>query len=69
MVVAPGFGGSVYEDSSGALGLKVQGLGCLGLLNGSWDLVTRVIIEVTILLTPIGVLITSLTKSHDPPSK
>ena len=38
------------------------------LLKGSWDLVTRVIIRVTILITPIKVLITLLTKSHDPPS-
>ena len=37
-------------------------------LKGSWDLVTRVIIRVTILVTPIKVLITLLTKSHDPPS-
>ena len=29
---------------------------------------SRVIIEVAILLTPIRVLITSLTTSHDPPS-
>ena len=39
------------------------------LLKGSWDLVTRVIIRVTILITPIQVLITLLTKSHDPPSR
>ena len=39
------------------------------LLKGSWDLVTRVIIRVTILITPIKVLITLLTKSHDPPSR
>ena len=38
------------------------------LLKGSWDLVTGVIIRVTILITPIKVLITLLTKSHDPPS-
>ena len=37
-------------------------------LKGSWDLVTRVIIRVIILITPIKVLITLLTKSHDPPS-
>ena len=30
------------------------------LLKGSWDLVTRVIIRVTILITPIKVLITHL---------
>ena len=43
---------------------------CAGLavLKGSWDLVTRVIIRVTILITPITILITLLTKSHDPPS-
>ena len=41
----------------------------LGLLKGSWDLVTGVIIKVTILITPIRVLITLLTKSHDPTSK
>ena len=39
------------------------------LLKGSWDLVTGVIIRVTILITPIKVLITSLTKSRDPPSR
>ena len=39
------------------------------LLKGSWDLATRVIIRVTILITPIKVLITLLTKSHDPPSR
>ena len=33
----------------------------LGLLKGSWDLVTRVIIRVTILITPIKVLITLLS--------
>ena len=41
----------------------------LQVLKGSWDLVTRVIIRVTILITPIKVLITLLTKSHDPPSR
>ena len=41
----------------------------VALLKGSWDLVTEVIIRVTILITPIKVLITLLTKSHDPPSK
>ena len=35
----------------------------LQVLKGSWDLVTRVIIRVT------KVLITLLTKSHDPPSR
>ena len=40
----------------------------LGLLKGSWDLVTRVIIRVAILITPIKILITLLTKSLDPPS-
>ena len=38
------------------------------LLKGSWNLVTTVIIRVTRLITPIKVLITLLTKSHDPPS-
>ena len=38
------------------------------LLKGSWDLVTRVINKVTILRTPIRVLVTLLTKSPDPPS-
>ena len=33
-------------------------------LKGSWGLVTRVIIRVTILMTPNKVLITLLTKSH-----
>ena len=37
-------------------------------LRGSWDLVTRVLIKVTVLITPLRVLITLLTKSHDPPS-
>ena len=36
------------------------------LLKGSWGLVTRVIIRVTILITSAKVLITLLTKSHDP---
>ena len=36
--------------------------------GGSWDFVTRVINSVTILITPIRVLMTSCTKSHDPPS-
>ena len=39
------------------------------LLKGSWDLVTRVIFRVTILITPIKVLIALFTKSHDPPSR
>ena len=38
------------------------------LLKGSWDLVTRVIPRVAILITPIKVPITLLTKSHEPPS-
>ena len=38
-----------------------------GLLGGSWDLVSRVITKVTILITK-G-LLTLLTKSHDPPSR
>ena len=37
------------------------------ILKGSWDLVTRVIKKV-VLITPIRVLITLLTKSPDPPS-
>ena len=41
------------------------------LLGGSWDLVTKVITRVTILTNtykpPFGVLITLVTKSHDPP--
>ena len=41
----------------------------IGILRGSWDLVTGVIIMVTTLITPLRVLITVLTKSHDPPSK
>ena len=35
-------------------GLKVQGMAVIddcGLLGGSWDLVTRVIIKVTVLIT------------------
>ena len=38
----------------------------LGVFRGSWDLVTRVISKATILIAPIKVLITLLTKSHDP---
>ena len=38
-------------------------------LRGSWDLVTGVIIKVTTLITPLRVLITLLTKSHDPPRR
>ena len=38
-------------------------------LQGSWDLVTRVICKVTIHITPIKVLITLVTRSHDPPSR
>ena len=41
----------------------------MGLLKGSWDLVTRATTRVTIHITPIKVLITLLTKSHDPPSR
>ena len=44
----------------------------MALLSGSWDLVTRVIIKITALITaynnPFRVLITLLAKSHDPPS-
>ena len=46
----------------------LQGLRASGVLRGSWDLVTRVIIKVTTLITPLRVLITLLTKSHEPPS-
>ena len=42
-------------------------MGGLG-FKGSWDFVTRVIVRVTIHITPIRVRITLLTKSHDPPS-
>ena len=45
------------------------GVGDERLLRGSWDFVTRVIIKVTTLITPLRVLITLLTKSHDPPSR
>ena len=38
-------------------------------LKGSWDLVSRVITKVTILITPIKGLIALVTKSHDPPSR
>ena len=38
------------------------------IIGGSWDLVTTVMITVTTLITPLRVLITLLTKSHDPPS-
>ena len=53
---------------------KLRGLGVLWfgsqpVLKGSWDLVSRVITGVTILITPRKVLITLLTKSHDPPSQ
>ena len=46
-----GFAG-VYPGGCSSLGFRVQDLGCLELLKGSWDLVTRVIIRVTILITP-----------------
>ena len=43
-----------------------------GILRGSWDLVSGVVNTVTILTTTYNpsykVLITLLTKSHDPPS-
>ena len=41
-----------------------------GLLGGSWDLVTRVISKVTVLITTYNpnYSITLLTKSHDPVS-
>ena len=51
-------------------GCKISGsLAKRVLLGGSWDLVSRVIIRVTILITPIKGLRTVLTESHDPPSK
>ena len=40
--------------------------GAKTLLKGSWDLVTRVTIRVTLLIAPIKVLIALFTKSHDP---
>ena len=47
----------------------MQGLGFRGsVLKGSWDLVPRLIIKATILITSIQVLIAILAKSHDPPS-
>ena len=53
-------------------GLTLEGLFFSGwqgiLIKESWDLVTRDMIRVTILITPIRVLITLLTKPHDPPS-
>ena len=43
------------------------------LLGGLWDFVTGVIHKVTvvipIIITPVKVLITVLTKSHEPPSR
>ena len=41
----------------------------LTLLKGSWDLVTRDIIKVTIRITPVKVLITLKAKSLDPLSR
>ena len=55
---------AALEASPGRLGASRRLL-----LKGSWDLVTRVIVRVTILITPIKVLITLLTKSHDPTSR
>ena len=49
-------------------GLEVSGFGAYRLLRGSWDLVGQVINKVTILITPLKVLRTLLTKSHGPPS-
>ena len=37
-----------------------------GVFKGSWDLVTGVVIRIT-LLPPTKVLISILTESHDPP--
>ena len=45
------------------LGYMVYGLGAV--LKGSWNLVSKVITKVAILITPIRGLITLLTKSHD----
>ena len=61
----------VYVGPSGLIKGRLSGLR-KGLLKGSWDLVTRVIKKVTIHIityTPLKLLITILTKSHDPPSK
>ena len=38
------------------------------LSGGPWDIVNRVLNRITILITPIRVLITSCTKFHDPPN-
>ena len=66
----------VYRFFFGCLGRAgregVAGCGALGerlVLKGSWDLVTRVISIISIPITPLKVLITLLTKSHDPPSR
>ena len=61
-VLGSGFG--VWDLGS----VLVEGLDSARILKGSWDLVTRVIIRVTILITTIEALITLLSKSHDPPS-
>ena len=39
------------------------------ILKGPSGIAITVIIKVTILITPMKVLITILTKSHDPPSR
>ena len=60
----PGLLEGIYRGSlKGCIGFRV-----LDLLGGSWDLVSEVINNVAILKTQIKVLITLLTKSHDPPS-
>ena len=48
---------------------RFQALKLTGYLRrGSWDLVSQVTNKVTILITPVKVLRTLLTKSHGPPS-
>ena len=60
---------SSFEALPGTLHCLCEFVLLFRLLKRSWDLVTRVIVRVTILITPIKVLITLLTKSHDPPSR
>ena len=53
------------------LGLKlgrVQNYALQLLLGGSWVVISRVIIKVTILITRIRGLITPLITTHEPPS-
>ena len=40
-----------------------------GALGGSWVVVSGVVSRVTIVITPIGGLITLLITSHEPPSR